>query len=331
MINLKAYRFNSEELIAINQLKDLFEGNGYILERFPEVYYDDYETLPFKINHETQEEDTPDYLAVYFYDYISDNSQLTIEGKIILFKDRIEDFAYRKEISVDDVRYIVLMHEFGHWLCHWPICNNNNWSFGFAVKNKKTKESLAQLIAYWMVDGKKNKEAILNEYLTPKNKTNPYYLYNNLKDKSKSEMLDKIISLRENYFLSDESMYQFLLEKEKNTMFEFLISFFYNEIKMFDKNTKLFNDSDFPASTRDYSEEIFLLDNEVSPITFDDLFLLKLERTLKSKDEIGKFDTGTGLLERIEYFYEINDSYYQELVDLFNKYRGSITGDKYGL
>jgi hypothetical protein len=163
MINLKAYRFNSEELIAINQLKDLFEGNGYILDRFPEVYYDDYDKLSFDKNLESQEEDTPDYLAVYFYEFESEKSHSTLEGRIVLFKDRIENFANRKKIDIDDVRYILLMHELGHWLCHSPKYNNRNWSLGYGVKNKKTHESLAQLIAYWMADGKIDKEAILND------------------------------------------------------------------------------------------------------------------------------------------------------------------------
>jgi hypothetical protein len=329
---LRAYRFNDEELNAMLQLKNLFVCNNFEINRFPEVYYDDYENFSIDLDIDDQEEGTPDYLGVYFYDRDDVNSEFTDEGRIILYKNRIEDFSRNNKIEVNDVRFIVLMHEMGHWLSHWPRYNNKNWSFGFAAKNKKTKESLAQLIAYWMVNGSINKEFILRNYLTPKNILDPYALYLNLLHKSKSSILKKLVLLRENYFLSDEIMCHLLeLEDDKN-IFDYLISIFYSSFKMPPSLTKVFNDSDFPPSTRDFSTEIVLLENEDTPITFDDLLMLCVERIFKSGENLGKFVSSIDeQKKRIGYFYDFEDSYTQEYLELFSRYSGKITGEKYGL
>jgi hypothetical protein len=96
--------------------------------------------------------------------------------------------------------------------------------------------------------------------------------------------------------------------------------------------TKVFNDSDFPPSTRDFSTEIVLLENEDTPITFDDLLMLCVERIFKSGENLGKFVSSIDeQKKRIGYFYDFEDSYTQEYLELFSRYSGKITGEKYGL
>jgi len=43
MSGLIAYRFSSNELSKMGWFKGLFTDNGYLIERFPEVYYDTFD------------------------------------------------------------------------------------------------------------------------------------------------------------------------------------------------------------------------------------------------------------------------------------------------
>jgi hypothetical protein len=111
-----------------------------------------------------------------------------------------------------------LIHELGHWLSYWPKCDDENWSEGYyAGSEKKTHESLAQLIAFWAADGNPELEKTLT-YLTPTNPENPYYLYKNLKEFSKVNMLRKlqIVRLPLNPKKSDDALYDILkMSKEE--------------------------------------------------------------------------------------------------------------------
>ena len=251
--HLQAYRFSEQEMNKMIELKKIFEENGFKIDRFPEVYYDDYDMVKEKREHnyvaviepsksESQYSNNQDdflnkikdlnpinnnignfqidaigiidLLGVYTNFWIEGDKINTKEGVIVLFKDRIESLGLDK----NNVRFIVLMHELGHWLSHWPKCDDENWSEGYyAAIEKKTHESLAQLIAFWAVDGNPELEKTLT-YLTPTDSENPYYLYNNLKEFSKVNMLRKlqIVRLPFNPKKSDEALYDILkLSKEE--------------------------------------------------------------------------------------------------------------------
>ena len=243
---LDAYRFSSEEMKKMLWLKDLFEDNGFTVERFPEVYYDTFEKAcevwPRLLEHRHNNEDliTPDYLGMYIYNCgysIKDPSE---EGIIILFSDRIKDFVSRnskKGITENCVRYVVLMHELGHWFSHWPCGNDLRWLYGFQLPNKRTKEALANNIAYWCLDTDCHKKAM--DSLTPKlrnpdgflelidkdlhntNTENPYGAYYLLLRKSQKEILEKIKLLRAAFYLEDNKMMDFL-QSEIQTLSDFL-------------------------------------------------------------------------------------------------------------
>ena len=218
---LQSYNFNSNDFISqgMAKLKELFLNNGYLVYRWPEIYLDDYDVYKNKYGEiKSNDEDTPDYLAVYT-DFGTHGEK---EGIVVLFKDRIQSFCKIKKLNFDDVCFVILMHELGHWLSHWPICNGGNWSEGYnAGTDKKTHESFAQLIAYWMVDGNPKLENILSSNLTPKNTGDPYYLYNNLKHHSKSLILKKLSEFRCGHITlssfggDDDEMYDYLASNAK--------------------------------------------------------------------------------------------------------------------
>jgi hypothetical protein len=315
-INLKAYRFSETELKKMNELRHLFADNNLVTDRFPEVYYDDieaYEQLFGKIEN-TEEEITPDYLGVYQYSYDSDRLT-TKEGIIVLFKNRIENFCKSKSIDINKVRLIVLVHELGHWLTHWAELKGKNWKKGFGINNLKTHESLAQLVAYWAIDGNPGCERILKDNLTPKDQKNAYALYKELIAQSKSEILAKLIEIREYYYLGDYFLYNFLKEDYK-TMIDYVSDLFLNEkFKDLDfveviknrinilPNTSTFEKRVFAnykknrkdenkefASIFSDDEKLYQLEKLLSAIFFNEDFIMKFKKTLVKRrgSEIGK-------------------------------------------
>lgn len=241
MSELIAYRFSAEEMKKTLWLKDLFEDNGFTVERFPEVYYDTFEKAcevwPI-LKENKDEEETPDYLGCYIYNGGNSINDPSEEGTIILFSDRIKDFVSRKPgLTENCVRYVVLIHELGHWLSHWPCGNDLRWLYGFQLPNKRTKEALANIIAYWCLNTDCHKKAM--DILTPKlrnpdgflavidkdshniNTENPYGAYYLLLRKSQKEILEKIKLLRAAFYLEDNKMMDFL-QSEIQTLSEFL-------------------------------------------------------------------------------------------------------------
>lgn len=218
-INLKAYRFSAEETTKMQWLKKLFEDNGYYFNsnRFPEVYYDEFDRSAeiFPSLLEPQLDGTPDYLGVYLYNFEAEIENRacskTKEGIIILFKDRIERSL---NSTADSIRFVVLMHELGHWLTHWAYKDGKNWRIGYHLPNKNTHEALAQLIAFWASEVNPVHLDTL-KYLTPKranelDDTAIYGGYLKLINAPKVHILKKIHQLRKLWVLSDDTMFDFL-------------------------------------------------------------------------------------------------------------------------
>lgn len=225
-----AYRFSAQELGKMIWLKELFTRNGYkfMPDRFPKVYYTDFENYK-KVYpvHEDANDNTPDYLGVYKYSYeiVSDDEKLlpcaeSVEGFIVLFKDRIEKYSQRVSLDESDVRFVVLMHELGHWLTHWAFDENGkNWSVGYHLGNKYTKEALAQLIAYWATEDSSNFTNVLFA-LSPKDSSGEidseavYGAYMKLVSQTKYSILYRLKNLRNYWILSDKSMYDYLISRQ---------------------------------------------------------------------------------------------------------------------
>ena len=229
---IDAYRFSSEEMKKMLWLKDLFEDNGFTVDRFPEVYYDTFEKaceVSGSLDKNNHGEGTPDYLGVYISDRTkikcTENCDLEIvnEGVIVLFKDRILAYAERIDgelalglsIIENAIKEVVLYHELGHWFSHWPLDDSGaNWKCGYGKADKITHESYAQIIAFWCSAGNPVNEVILRDYLTPKNIASPYYMYLKLIPHSKNDILNKLKLIRRHMgcsgVLTDETAYAVL-------------------------------------------------------------------------------------------------------------------------
>jgi hypothetical protein len=235
--HLQAYRFSEQEINKMIYLKKIFEENGFEINRFPEVYYDNYDNYIEIYGKLKGNYDEIDFLGVYTDFTIAGDEKNTKEGVIVLFKDRIENH----KLDTNNVCFVVLMHELGHWLSHWPKCNNENWSNGYSADNPKTHESFAQLIAYWALDGNPELEKTLTN-LTPTDIENPYYLYNNLKGFSKTDILTKLVEIRKHYFLSDDLTRMDLINEHgrvaDDLYYDFLAN---NEISLFNSFISKFN------------------------------------------------------------------------------------------
>lgn len=222
---LAAYRFSSEELEKMNWLKSVFEKNGYAFKpnRFPEVYYADFKEVEDLFPEKQREEIVdPDALGYYFdfFKQVPASKEEEFwtkseEGKIILFKDRIEAFCARnRSLSEEGVRFVVLMHELGHWMSHWAE-NSGRWIYGFQFSNRFTEEALAQLIAYWCCNGNPPHEKTLH-ILSPKDSlgkvdaSKVYGAYETLKRHSQVNILKKLSQLREFWMVKDKKLLEFL-------------------------------------------------------------------------------------------------------------------------
>ncbi len=222
---LNAYRFSTYEIKKMEWLKQLFILNGYEFnpDRFPEVYYDERRKVRSNLpdpDHDHIHEGTPDFLGIYTYNANPGLCGESSEGVIVLFKDRIENYCKNTGLDEGDVRFVVLMHELGHWLTHWakyPAAKTSNvrWTYGYNLKRRRTHEALAQLIAYWAADGNPNHENVLFE-LSPKvggvvDPASVYGGYIDLVGKSKSKILEKVGQLRMFWVFNDDRMMEFLL------------------------------------------------------------------------------------------------------------------------
>ena len=285
----EAYRFSEQELIKMLWLKDLFTSNGFVFNpnRFPEVYYTDFENYRNRYpKFEDAQEGTPDYLGVYRYGSkgIHDTEELlqcaeTQEGFIVLFKDRIENFAQGNGLNESDVRFVVLMHELGHWLTHWAFDEKRkNWSVGYHLNNIYTHEALAQLIAYWASEDSPDLSNTLFK-LSPKNEKGEvdndaeYGCYIEIVKYSKVHMLNKIKTLRDYWILSDYSLFDFL--KNKSETIELWIEskkksasnvFIEDSMK-----TVLFNNSNCSSVFKNTLDLKKLLEMAIIKIEFEDI------------------------------------------------------------
>jgi len=209
-----SYRFNDLEIYLLKRLERKYFNKCFNSDLWPEVYYIDHKDYPFeKLEEELGEFPNYhdiDYLGVYVYNKSldSDSSDANLlEGRIFLFKDRIEGtsekIAYCLELNDDSaleiLKIIVLIHEFGHWYTHW--CSKEKHlrrANNFNKASKSVKETMAQLTVLWALF-KLNNDHIkmiktVFEWLTERQSA-PYQKYQLLGNQS-----SKIITIIKRYF-----------------------------------------------------------------------------------------------------------------------------------
>jgi hypothetical protein len=167
----------------------------------------------------------------------------------MLYSKRIEEFAHRFNLDKDAVNFIVLIHELGHWFCHWADSGvnelklkkgleeenklwNKKWFLGYNLKNRRTEEALANICVHWTLNKSKlnklldtsfvNNAKKAFETLTPKhangevNTQDPYGAYKLLARFKSTSIISKINELRRNWMLNDEEMMAFLCSNSKD-------------------------------------------------------------------------------------------------------------------
>lgn len=228
---MKAYRFCDSEMNRMIWLKECFEKEGFNFRglRQPSVYYANLSDLDRTImdQEKVSTDLSPDYLGIYSFQMKNRTNDLarnvkipfddiSKEGVIILFKDRIEKISNRYGVnpSEEDIRFVVLMHEWGHWVTHWPKYRKFNWHRGFHRSVKMTMEALAQLIAYWACGDNAQLQQTLT-WMSPQingsiDESNPYGVYNRLKGKNMADIIHKIGQLRKVWFMHDAKMLEYL-------------------------------------------------------------------------------------------------------------------------
>jgi hypothetical protein len=252
----KAYQFSEMELHSLMNLRKLFSRNQYTTDRFPEVYDGD---IPARSKEEQKLIDLGsdgifelvkkswiDALGIYRFgphknqDY---NYEFTAEGIIIIDSKKIEQWVdiwnqnSSEELTVDDVRFVVLMHELGHWLSHWASRKDKKdkdadllqWNPGFEFPNILTKEALANIICLWACEDIADEEQRIGvltalNALTPKNEngdvdtSNAYGAYKLIEGFERSDVLEKLNAVRANWMLKDEFLFDFLKSSEKDVL-----------------------------------------------------------------------------------------------------------------
>jgi predicted Zn-dependent protease with MMP-like domain len=252
----RPYRLSYNDLAGINQLTKIFKKANFTIDRLPEIYVDDANQNNFNFYNERNRniDFSIDILGVYT-DFVKTKKPkgikrfskkiFTQEGTIILYSKRIEEFAHRFNLDKDAVNFIVLIHELGHWFCHWAdsevhnlkiedefIQWNKKWFLGYNLKNRRTEEALANICVHWTLNKSKlNKlldTSFINnvkkafETLTPKhangevNTQDPYGAYKLLARFKSTSIISKINELRRNWMLNDEEMMAFLCSNSKN-------------------------------------------------------------------------------------------------------------------
>jgi hypothetical protein len=169
---LKPYRFSDLEFSLLSQTRKIFINTGYVFDRWPEIYFNDFDDFDNSCNDYDLDEIGKDY-NIYNPDllgsYVYVNGE---EGHIRLYKDRIrkcsiviaDQLNFHRHYVENTIRLIVLIHEIGHWLTHF--CHSENYEIrreGFKNQEKIIKETLAQLCVLWTLN--KQKKVTKNEMI----------------------------------------------------------------------------------------------------------------------------------------------------------------------
>ena len=223
---MKPYTLSLGEVEKLYKLAEDFQKHGFDVKLFPEVYYDTFENA-CKVFPDLEQNSNrfsnsihPNFFGVYLYEtfFIPTNEinfDATKEGIIILFRDRIEDnvgFGDNKNL-----RLIVLLYQISQWLIHFPKAKTNYfWKYGFEYSIPKTKEALSSILITWGIETNEEKAAL--NYLLPGYNSN--FTQRNLVDNLTTDLtlaqevlLEKIVILREAFYLKDKLMFDFLFYK----------------------------------------------------------------------------------------------------------------------
>lgn len=229
--SMSQYRLSNNELLLLNNLNEIYSKNGFYIDKWPEIYYCDYNIAKqhFEILDEEYPEDNyifnPDFLGIYRYNYNK-------EGIIILFRDRILNASSifhnknKRFNNLDEIITLlktkVLIHEIGHWLTHsCAIINKDEILFQYSALPKVIKESLAQLTVIWSFYKHKTEfeyklESFARLFMPKQPK--PYYEFNKIHHLYSPEIiLKRYLGIASQMtHLNDESLFKLLAKNESD-------------------------------------------------------------------------------------------------------------------
>jgi hypothetical protein len=227
--SMSQYRLSNNELLLLNNLYEIFSKNGFYIDKWPEIYYCDYNIA--KHNFEILEEEypennyifNPDFLGIYSYNYSK-------EGIIILFRDRILNASgtfqtkNKRFNNLDEIITLlktkVLIHEIGHWLTHsCAIINKDEILFQYGTLPKVIKESLAQLTVIWSFYKRKSEfeyklESFARIFMPKQPK--PYYEFSKIHHIYSPEIiLKRYLGIASQMtHLNEDSLFKLLIKNE---------------------------------------------------------------------------------------------------------------------
>ena len=162
------YRCSPSNYVLLDAAQDIFVSNdGYEEGRrgWPEIIEsDDTPQLVRRVSPnwdgkwdtliDDWERKTGSVEIVPIYQVIGDLLGLYITDpvRIILFRRTIESYSRYLNVSVDDLRAAVLVHEFAHWITHLlPSSALLTWEIsGFIGSSCNLKEGWAELVCEWV-------------------------------------------------------------------------------------------------------------------------------------------------------------------------------------
>ena len=229
--SISQYRLSNNELLLLTNLSEIFSKNGFHIDKWPEIYYCDYNIAKhhFEILEKEYPEDNyifnPDFLGIYRYKYSK-------EGIIILFRDRILNTSStfhnknKRFKNLDEIITLlkakVLIHEIGHWLTHsCAIVNKDEILIQFDFLPKIITESLAKLTVIWSFNKHKSEfeyklESFARLFMPKQPK--PYYEFNKVYHIYSPEIILKrylgIASLMTH--LNEDSLFELLAKNESD-------------------------------------------------------------------------------------------------------------------
>jgi hypothetical protein len=152
---------------------------------------------------------------------------LSHKERIVLFEKGIAFCARRLKEDQQALRWVVLVHELGHWLSHVLPQKNPpvpRWSLDtYTTTSTEVHEGLAQFFCHWLVQHHRSQHPNYAKIFDNLNKkqSGPYHVYKELVNKGYTidQVLQSIAALRQLDEAADKNTWFSLLSSENSGLF----------------------------------------------------------------------------------------------------------------
>jgi hypothetical protein len=155
------------------------------------------------------------------------SSYASHKERIVLFEKGIAFCARRLNEDQQALRWVVLVHELGHWLSHVLPQKNPpvpRWSLDtYTTTSTEVHEGLAQFFCHWLVQHHRSQHPNYAKIFDDLNKkqSGPYHVYKELVNKGYTidQVLQSIAALRQLDEAADKNTWFSLLSSENSGLF----------------------------------------------------------------------------------------------------------------